>query len=87
MHLLKSKFQPEHRSPDWEQTIDLQRAEIEDLLEYMPSLRGTLPETLARVYPRAARWAAEEPQIPQSRFPETCPFTLQQVLDDAFVPE
>lgn len=87
IHLLKWKFQLEHRSPGWEQTIDVQRAEIEDLLEYMPSLRGTLPETVGLVYPRAVRWAAKESRLPQSRFPDTCPFTLQQVLDDAFLPE
>ena len=87
IHLLKWKFQPEHRSPSWEQTIDLQRAEIEDLLEYMPSLRGTLPDTLARIYPRAVRWAAKESQLSASGFPVTCPFTPEQVLDDAFLPE
>lgn len=67
VHLLKWKFQPENRSPGWEQTIDLQRAEI---------------ETLRRVYPRAVRWAAKESRLPQSRFPDTCPFTLQQILDE-----
>ena len=85
--LLKWRLQPEHRSGSWEETIDLQRAEIEDLLDYMPSLRATLPETLERVYPRAARWAGKESRLLQHRFPDTCPFTLQQVLDDAFLPE
>ena len=87
IHLLKWKHQPGHRSPSWEETIDNQRAEIEHLLDYVPSLRRTLPEAVHKIYPRAVRWAAKESRLPETCFPETCPFTSEQLLDHTFLPE
>ena len=42
---------------------------------------------MARAYRRARREAAAETGLPLSTFPETCPFTLEQALDDDFWPE
>ena len=43
-HLLKWRYQPEHRSRSWRTTITTQRREIEALLADSPSLRATLPD-------------------------------------------
>jgi len=87
IHLLKWKDQPRHRSPSWEETIDNQRAEIELLLDYMPSLRRALPEAVQKIDPKAVHWAAKESGLAGTCFPETCPFTLEQLLDPTFLPE
>jgi hypothetical protein len=87
IHLLKWRIQPAQRSASWEETIDTQRAEISDLLDFMPSLRRTLPEVVETVYPRAVRWAAKETRQAKTRFSEACPFTVEQILDEGFFPE
>ncbi|MFO1432937.1 MAG: DUF29 domain-containing protein [Candidatus Competibacteraceae bacterium] len=87
LHLLKWRFQPAARSSGWEGSIDEQRSQLEILLEDSPSLARLLPEALAAVYPKARRTASRETRLPLSAFPETCPFTLEQVLDDDFWPE
>ena len=86
-HLLQWRLQPERRSPSWEETIDTQRVEIADLLQDMPSLRNALPGALPQIYLHAARRALKETQLPRSALPNTCPLTLDQILDAEFLPE
>jgi Domain of unknown function DUF29 len=86
-HLLKWAYQPDHRGPSWLTSIGNARAEIADRLEDQPSLRPLVPALLASAYPRARRLAAAETELPLATFPETCPWTVEQVLDDAFRPE
>jgi hypothetical protein len=81
MHLLKWKFQPERS------TIRGQRAEIEALFEFAPSLRRAVEENIPRAYARAVSDAADETRLPKSGFPPTCPFTPNQILDDEYFPE
>ncbi len=87
IHLLKWRVQPTQRSASWEETIDTQRAEIGDLLEFMASLRHTLLAMVEKVYPQSVRWAAKETRQPKTRFPESSPFTVEQILDENFLPE
>jgi uncharacterized protein DUF29 len=86
-HLLKWAYQPEHRSPSWRTSIRNARVEIADRLEDSPSLRPRLPALLASAYPQACRLAADETGIPPVTFPETCPWPLEQVLEEDFWPE
>jgi len=85
-HLLKWRFQPEHRSSGWRGTIIEQRVQIEDLLETSPSLRRLIPEALERAYPKALRIAAKETGIAQDRFTETPPFSIEQILNEDYYP-
>jgi hypothetical protein len=87
LHLLKWRFQPERRGPSWERTIDNQRDEIARLLQKNPSLRGKRQAELAAAYPRGRKDAAYETQMPIVTFPTVCPFTIEQVEDEAFWPE
>jgi len=43
-HLLKWQFQSEKRSKSWTDTIDVQRARVEDRLEETPSLKHLLED-------------------------------------------
>ena len=79
-HLLKWRYQPEHRSRSWRTTIATQRREIEALLADSPSLRASLPDVLAASY-RAARDDAITETEPLD-LPERLPFTVEQALND-----
>jgi len=87
LHLLKWKHQPGRRGSSWLETINEQRDEIESLLRMAPSLKVQMAAALDEMYPRAVRRASSETGLPASEFPETCPFTLDQVLDEGFLPE
>jgi Domain of unknown function DUF29 len=86
-HLLKWASQPDHRTTSWRTSILNARVEIADRLEDYPSLRPHVPALLASAYPRARRLASAETNLPLATFPETCPWTMAQVLDEDFWPE
>jgi len=86
-HGLKWTYQPDHRTTSWRTSIRNARAEIADRLEDSPSLRPLVPALLASAYPRARRLAADETSLPLATFPEACPWTIEQVLDEEFWPE
>jgi hypothetical protein len=85
-HLLKWAAQPDHRGASWRTSILNARVEIADRLEDYPSLRPQVPALLASAYPRARRLASTETGLPLATFPETCPWTVEQVLDEDFWP-
>jgi len=86
MHLLKWQFQESHRSRSWNITIDNQRIDIEVVLGDNPSLRAHLPEFVASAYPIAIRKTAVETELPRTTFPPACPYTLEQIMDEDFLP-
>jgi len=89
MHLLKWQYQPSGRQTghSWRSTIRTQRQEIADLLEQSPSLRRTVPDALMARYALAREHASGQTHLPLVTFPETCPWTPEQVLDTDFWPE
>jgi Domain of unknown function DUF29 len=87
MHALKWAYQPDRRSESWRSSISTARIFIEETLHDSPSLHRFVPEALAWAYPHARRLAAAETGLPVATFPETCPWTLAQVLDEGFWPE
>lgn len=87
MHLLKWQFQADHRSRSWRNTINVQRWDLEAVLEDNPSLRRELPECIAKAYPRARREAIQETGLLRSPWPDTCPWTIEQILDETWLPE
>jgi hypothetical protein len=86
-HLLKWASQPDHRTTSWRTSILNARAEIADRLEDYPSLRPRVPALLASAYGWARRLAAAETGLPLATFPEACPWTIAEVLDEDFWPE
>jgi len=85
MHLLKWQFQPNLRSRSWQLTIKEQRLRLEKLLQRNPSLQPNLTEVIEDVYPLATISAERETGL--SSFPETCAYTLTEILSPEFLPE
>ena len=86
-HLLKWRYQPGARSASWQNTITIQRIDLQELLDDNLSLRPLLPALLPAVYRKARLWAANETQLDLATFSETCPFTPEQALDEAYWPD
>ncbi len=85
-HLLKWQFQPSRRKPGWAASILEARDGINVQLEESPSLKR-YPETVVdRQYRIARLKAADETGLPVEAFPAECPYTLNQILDEAFLP-
>ena len=87
MHLLKWRYQAQNRSPSWRATIIEQRSRILKRLSKSPSLKRYPGEVLSEEYVTARLRAAGETELPEATFPETCPFTIDQVLDKSFYPD
>ena len=85
-HLLKWRHQPELRSRSWEATIKEQRLSLLDLLDDNPSLRPTLGDQLSRAYRLGRLLAIKETNLEDAAFPEDCPFSVADVLDEGFFP-
>ena len=89
LHLLKWRYQPEKRvrGHSWADTIREQRRRLSRLLDQSPSLRPTVPTVLTESYLYVRQRAQLQTRLPLSTFPETCPWTPEQVLDADFWPE
>jgi len=88
LHLLKWAYQPAKRSPSWQDSLEEARESIEDLLEESrTSMEAESRRQFDKQYARARRKASRETDLPLATFPEACPWTVEQVLDDAFWPE
>jgi len=87
-HLLTWRYQPERRRTgrSWRSTILEQRGRIDGMLEQSPSLRPQLPNILEKEYPRILRRTEIETGLPLDVLPGVCPWTIEQILDDAFWP-
>jgi Domain of unknown function DUF29 len=86
-HLLKWAYQPARRSDSWQTTIDDARRLVADGLDDGRGLAEQLPILLAEAYPKARREAAKDTRLPLATFPDLCPWTVAQVLDEDFLPE
>ena len=85
--LLKWKYQPGARPSGWLGTINEQRSRLMLLFEDSPSLRRHPAEVFDTCYLSARLKAAKETGIDFTLFPETAPFTVEQALDDGFLPQ
>lgn len=86
VHLLKWEFQPDHRSGSWKGSVSEQRRRIFLLLEDSPSLSHVLKDKKDYAYQAAIRQASNETGMAPDCFPEQCPYSAEQILDDAFYP-
>lgn len=86
LHLLKWQFQPGLSGPSWRRSIQNSRQEIQVVLADSPSLRPRVPDLAAQEYPRALRLAVTETGLPARAFPADCPYALEQLLDEDWLP-
>ena len=87
--LLKWQYQPSRRQTghSWRTTIRNQREELAALFEQSRTLANQAADAMQRSYRGARLDAADQTRLPLTTFPATCPWTLEQVLDDDFWPE
>jgi hypothetical protein len=81
MHLLKWDYQPRKRSRSWEVTIMNQRYELAEELESQ-TLKNHALDVLPKAYAQAVKLAAKETGLSSEKFPEQCPYTLDDVLSE-----
>jgi hypothetical protein len=89
-HLLKWQYQPEQRrlsENSWRATIENARREIRKLLRENPGLKSRLPELFLEAYPHGIDWAVIETNMSRSVFQSSCPWSLEQAIDDSFWPD
>jgi hypothetical protein len=86
-HFLKWQFQPRRREGSWFDTISEQRLRIEAVLEDSPSLRPFFAEIIDYAYSRARSKAARETRMQPIVFSQECPYTLEQIVSEDFLPE
>jgi hypothetical protein len=87
MHLLKWQFQPNLQGRSWLLTVAEQRRRITKLLRKNPSLNADMASILADVYDDARFSAMRETGLDMSVFPESCPWTFEQIMNPEFWPE
>jgi len=87
VHLLKWQYQTIRRSTSWRNTIAVQRIDILELLEDSPSLRTEILDKIETAYEKAVLAAEVETGIEKAKFAAECPFSLEQILNETFLPE
>ncbi len=87
LHLLKWQYQPQRRSDSWLDSMTDARTQIALTLEDSPSLKSYPAETLAASYQRARRQASQQTGIECSVFKESCPYSLDHILSETWLPE
>ncbi|VXD23923.1 conserved hypothetical protein [Planktothrix serta PCC 8927] len=94
-HLLKLQVQsdaPETMKISWYNSVIEHRQRVLTHLEDTPSLKNFIPEAMDKAYPQARNLAIKEGKfaalgvrIPgEGEYPLTCPFSIQQILDEDF---
>jgi hypothetical protein len=78
-HRLKWDYQPRKRSKSGKLTIIEQQGELEFDFE-SKILRNHAQQVLAKAYGKAVTRAARETELPESTFPQECPYTLDALL-------
>lgn len=87
MHLLKWKYQPDHRSSSWKGSIEEQRFRIRKVIKENPGLKPKIPEVLQEAYEVAKISAYKETGLAKEIFPEYCPWEFTRAMDDQFFPD
>jgi hypothetical protein len=85
-HLLKWQYQPERQCSSWQRTIKEQRKAIARRLKNTPSLTASLydSEWLEDAWGDAVSMTITETGI--SSIPETCPWLVENILSDTWLP-
>lgn len=86
MHLLKYQYEPERRSKSWLYTIFEHRKRLQDSLQESPSLKRYLAEVFEECYQDARKAASLETGLSRDTFPFNSPFSIDEVLDEEFLP-
>ncbi|WP_250479444.1 MULTISPECIES: DUF29 domain-containing protein [unclassified Caballeronia] len=85
-HLLKWQYQPGWRGNSWRRMIAVQRKDVALVLDEAPSLKGKFSDSewFAFVWEKAVVAASNETGLED--FPESCPWSIEQIMDGEFLP-
>jgi hypothetical protein len=86
MHLLKWQYQPALQGKSWQVTLREQRRASRRLINKNPSLKQKIQNCIFEAYEDAVDEAIKETGLDEKTFPSSCPYTLEQIMDDAFFP-
>ena len=86
VHLLKWQYHAERQRRSWRLTIKEQRIRLFKALKTSPSLKSQLQSITLDAYEVAILKAANETKLDETFFPESCPWTITQILDDTYYP-
>lgn len=89
VHLLLLQYwdSERERCPEgWQDEIDNFRFELEQSFEQSKTLYKYFLERIDYAYTKACRKAIRNSKLPSTTFPEQCPYTPQQLLDEEFFP-
>ena len=86
LHLLKWQYQPQRRSDSWLDSITDARLQIELALKDSPSLNVYPSDQLSRSYQKARYSASKQTGLAVSTFPEECPYLLENILSEDWLP-
>jgi len=87
MHMLKWQFQPAYQGRSWKFTIIEQRKRIKSHLQENPGLKSKLPELIEKAYSYAVTGAVRETGLAVKVFPEECPWSYEQFMNQDFWPD
>jgi hypothetical protein len=86
-HLLKWQYQPLRRGRSWQLSIKGQRIDLVEVLDENPGLKPQLADILSMAYRKAKLKASEETALDETVFPADCPWSIVQLIDDAYLPD
>jgi len=89
-NLLKIKYWQSEKANNargWRQTIVEQRRQIEYILSDSPSLRGLLGEIWSECYVNARKDLIKKYELDGELFPREPAFSLEDILNDDYIPE
>jgi hypothetical protein len=88
IHLLLYQYwgsEREYSGRGWSIEIANFRVQLETLFESR-TLYNYYLSRIENAYAKAVKLAVKKSDLPRSHFPETCPFTADEILDDDFLP-
>lgn len=86
-HLLKWEYQPDKRCGSWKGSINNSRNRINKLFKHQQSLKKRVNEFVAESYNEAKEWASVDTGLRIGLFPQSCPYSLDDLLDKTWFPD
>ena len=87
LHLLKWQYQPDKRSRSWKSSIFEHRRRIHKAFKNSPSLKVFFANVFAECYQYGRKQASIETGLSLTAFPTESPFTIDEILDEDFLPD
>ena len=87
LHLLKWQYQPDKRSRSWKSSILEHRRRLHEAFKDSPSLKPFFASIFSECYQYGRKQASIETDLPLKKFPTESSFTIDEVLDEDFLPD